>query len=216
METVNIHKIIVGQLSVNCYVVYDDASLQGVVIDPGDEPERIGVLIDNYGIRPEHIILTHAHYDHVCAAGELKNKYGSRLVMHNNEKSVYELTKEKCLVWGFESADFPQPDILVNNGDRISIGSGFLEVIHTPGHTPGGICLLGEKTLFTGDTLFKGSVGRTDLPGGNTEQLLGSLKKIAALPPETRVLCGHGDETTIEIELRHNPFLNVETKFRFF
>lgn len=203
-----IDKIVVGQLGVNCYVVYDEGASEAAVIDPGDEFERIADLLDRRGITPKYIFLTHAHYDHVCAAGELKDKYGAAIIMHEDEKETYRKTKALCLSWGFVEEDFPDPDILVTEGNKIVLGGNTFEVLHTPGHTPGGICLHLEKTLFTGDTLFRRSVGRTDLPGGDTAKLEGSLKRLASLPPDTRVYCGHGDDTTIGEEVMRNPFLS--------
>jgi hydroxyacylglutathione hydrolase len=203
-----IDRIVVGQLDVNCYVVGDGDSSEAFVIDPGDEADRIADLLDAKGLKPRYIICTHAHYDHVCAAGELKDKYGAVIVMHEDEKDTYRMTRTLCLSWGFGEEDFPDPGILVRDGDKIVLGSCGLDVMHTPGHTPGSICLYKEGILFTGDTLFEGSAGRTDLPGGDRSELMGSLKRLAALPAGTRVLCGHGDETTIGVELRKNPFLS--------
>jgi hydroxyacylglutathione hydrolase len=203
-----IDKIVVGQLGVNCYIVCDEGASETAVIDPGDEFESIADLIDRQGLAPKYIFFTHAHYDHVCAAGELKSKYGAAIVMHEAEKETYRMTKILCLSWGFEEEDFPAPDILVKDGDEILLGDTACEVMHTPGHTPGSVCLYTEGALFTGDTLFRRSVGRTDLPGGNTAKLAGSLKRLVSLPPATRVYCGHGDETTIGEELGKNPFLS--------
>ncbi len=203
-----VDKIVVGQLGVNCYVVYDEGASEAAVIDPGDEFERIADLLDGQGITPKYIFFTHAHYDHVCAAGELKDKYGAAIIMHEDEKETYRKTKALCLSWGFVEEDFPDPDILVTEGSKIVLGGNTFEVLHTPGHTPGGICLYLEGTLFTGDTLFRRSVGRTDLPGGDTAKLEGSLKRLASLPPDTRVYCGHGDDTTIGEEVMRNPFLS--------
>ena len=203
----DIHKIVVGQLDVNCYIVSDGSAPDAIVIDPGDEPELIAGLIEDKGLRPRHIIFTHAHYDHVCAARDLKDKYKASIVMHEDEIATYEMTKKLCMSWGYEAEDFPFPEIKVRDGHRISAGKISLEIIHTPGHTPGGICIYGKKTLFTGDTLFKGSAGRTDLAGGNAGKLISSLQKLSLLPPDTRVLCGHGDETTIGYETKNNPFL---------
>jgi hydroxyacylglutathione hydrolase len=202
-----IEKIVVGQLEVNCYIVAGESSPGAIVIDPGDEFERIADLLDGKGLRPEYIVFTHAHYDHVCAAGELKARFGAHIVMHEDERDSYRMTKELCMSWGFGEEDFPPADVVVKDGREIVLGDLVFRVIHTPGHTPGGICLYGGKALFTGDTLFMGSVGRTDLPGGSTDMLMASLKKISSLPPETRVLSGHGGETTIAEELKNNPFL---------
>lgn len=199
--------IIVGQLDVNCFIV-SCGSAEAIVIDPGDEAERISAVIEQLSLNPRYILFTHAHYDHVCAAGDLKNRYGSSIVMHEEEGPTYLATKNLCISWGYDAEDFPPPDILVKDGDSVTIGSMVFKILHTPGHTPGGICLYGNRTLFTGDTLFRGAVGRTDLAGGNADLLSRSLRKILALPPDTRVLCGHGEESTLAFELRHNPFLS--------
>jgi hydroxyacylglutathione hydrolase len=127
--------------------------------------------------------------------------------MHEDERETYRMTKELCLSWGFGEEDFPPADLVVKDGGEVILGGITFRVLHTPGHTPGSICLYGGKTLFTGDTLFRGSVGRTDLAGGSREMLMASLRKIVELPGDTRVFCGHGDETTIGEELKHNPFL---------
>lgn len=203
-----IDKIVVGQLDVNCYVAYDEGASEAAVIDPGDEFERIADLLDRQGITPKYTFLTHAHYDHICAAGELKYKYGAVIIMHEEEKETYSMTKTLCLSWGFTEDDFPDPDMLVTEGNKIVFGGNAFEVLHTPGHTPGSICLYRKGTLFTGDTLFRRSAGRTDLPGGNAEKLECSLKRLMSLPPDTRVCCGHGEETTIGEELMKNPFLS--------
>lgn len=214
--TMEIIREIVGQLEVNCYIVYDKSSLKAMIVDPGDEPEKISALIDDFRLAPRYIVFTHAHYDHVCAAVDLKKKYNASIAMHTDEKSVYEMTKNRCVSWGYETDDFPVPDLGLKDGDIIRIGSLGFEIIHTPGHTPGSICIYGEKTVFTGDTLFRGSVGRTDLPGGNTEKLLASLNRLMLLPPETRVLCGHGEESTVDRESRTNPYINSKFKLKFF
>ncbi|MEJ2685145.1 MAG: MBL fold metallo-hydrolase [Candidatus Sulfobium sp.] len=202
-----VDKVVVGQLDVNCFIVSDGSS-EAMVIDPGDEADRISWMIEQLALKPRYILFTHAHYDHVCAGGDLKNRYGASIIMHEDEGSTYLATKELCTSWGYGPEDFPTPDILVKDGDSLTVGSIVLKVLHTPGHTPGGICLCGNKTVFTGDTLFRGAVGRTDLPGGDMEMLSRSLRKILTLPSDTRVLCGHGEETTLFFEREHNPFLS--------
>ena len=211
-----VNKVVVGQLGVNCYVVSDGKSRDAIVIDPGDEPERIIEVIDKAGLKPSVIVFTHAHYDHVCAARELRDRYKATIMMHADDNVTYQRSRDTCISWGFQPDDFPGDFQTFSNGDTITAGSVALTAIHTPGHTPGSCCLLGGRTLFTGDTLFKGSVGRTDLPGGSTGQLISSLEKLKGLPPETRVLCGHGDETTIGSEIKNNPYLNGKYKLRIF
>jgi len=205
----NIRKIVVGQLGVNCYIISDDSSSQALIIDPGDEPEKIIEFIDAFGLQPKYILFTHAHYDHVCAAKELHDQYNAVIVMHEQEKITYRATAKRCISWGYDPEDFPEPERLVKDNDTISMGAISFKVIHTPGHTQGSICILVENTLFSGDTLFKGSVGRTDLPGGDFGLLSQSLKKLTLLLPQTRVLCGHDGETSIAKEMRDNPFLKT-------
>lgn len=214
--TMHVNTVVVGQLEVNCYIVSDGQSPDALIIDPGDDHERIASFIDEHGLKPKYIVLTHAHYDHVCAAGDLHEKYGIPIVMHEAEKMTYEMTKKLCVSWGLSPDDFPRDFQTVQEGDTITAGSLGLAVIHTPGHTPGSICLSGGNTLFAGDTLFKGSVGRTDRPGGNTRQLMASLKKLTVLPPDTRVLCGHGEGTTIGSEMKSNPYLNEKSRLKIF
>jgi len=214
--TMNVQKVVVGQLEVNCYIATDGRSPEALIIDPGDEPERIAEYIDRRQLKPKYIIFTHAHYDHVCAAGDLHKKYGVPIVMHEDEKTTYEMTKKLCISWGFDAGDFPADFRTVKEGEKITAGELSLEVIHTPGHTPGCICLYGNRTLFTGDTLFKGSVGRTDLPGGNTNKLMESLRKLTGLPADTNVFCGHGEETTVGREMKSNPYLNEKFRLKIF
>ncbi len=205
----NIQKIVVGQLDVNCYIISDGSNSEALIIDPGDEPERIIEFLDATGVRPKYIVFTHAHYDHVCAAKELHDQYNAVIVMHELEKTTYRTTAQLCISRGYDPEDFPEPERIVKDNDTISFGAISFNIIHTPGHTPGGICILLKNTLFSGDTLFKGSVGRTDLPGGDFGLLSQSLKKLTLLPPETRVLCGHGGETSMAEEIRDNPFLKA-------
>jgi len=211
-----VNTVVVGQLEVNCYIVSDGHNPEAVIIDPGDDHERIVEVIEKKGLKPRYVVLTHAHYDHICAAGDLVRRYKVPLVMHVDDRETYEVNKGRCISWGLSPDDFPRDFQTVKEGEKISVGGLSLEVIHTPGHTPGCICLYGGNTLFTGDTLFKGSVGRTDLPGGNTQQLMASLKKLIALPPDTRVLCGHGEGTTIGSEMKSNPYLNKKSRLKIF
>jgi hydroxyacylglutathione hydrolase len=204
----NIRKIVVGQLDVNCYIISDDSGPDALIIDPGDESERIIDLIDSSELKPKYILFTHAHYDHVCAVRELHDRYKACIVMHEQEKETYRMTAQRCMSWGYEAEDFPDAGLIVKDGDIISVGAMPLTVIHTPGHTPGSICVYGGSALFTGDTLFKGSAGRTDLPGGDSGLLSRSLRRLMLFPPETAVMCGHEDETSIGYEMKNNPFLN--------
>jgi glyoxylase-like metal-dependent hydrolase (beta-lactamase superfamily II) len=203
----HIKKIVVGQLDVNCYIISDDAKSKALIIDPGDEPDKIVEFIDTSGLKPQYILLTHAHYDHVCAIRELHDRYKAIIVMHEQEKTTYQMTAQRCVSWGYAPDDFPEPGKTVKDNDTLSLGAISFKIIHTPGHTPGSICIHMENILFSGDTLFKGSVGRTDLTGGDPDLLLRSLKRLTLLPPQTRVLCGHYGETSLADEIRDNPFM---------
>lgn len=203
----NVEVIVVGQLEVNCYIVTEDDGLEAMIIDPGDEYERVRVVIESRGVVPKYIVFTHAHYDHVCAAGDLRSEFKCAMVMHEYERETYRSTTDLCMSWGFDREDFPSPDLLVKDGDTLQIGSTAFRIIHTPGHTKGSICLYGAGTLFTGDTLFSDSVGRTDLPGGSMSLLRESLRKILTFPDETLIRSGHGGETTLMRCRMINPFL---------
>ncbi len=209
-KAMRVQHLTVGQLDVNCYLVSCDRTAETIIIDPGDEAERIIEYIGEERLRPAVIVLTHAHYDHVCAAGDLKAAFGIPIAMHDQDLPVYGSTRTLCVSWGYAPEDFPQPDLFIEEGMEIAAGHVKLNILHTPGHTPGSVCLLGNGMLFTGDTLFRGSAGRTDLPGGDTVMLINSLGRIKRLTPETMVFCGHGDESTIGEEKIINPFFRHE------
>ena len=203
-----IETLAVGDYQSNCYIYASEASGKGIVIDPGAEAGAILERVKKLKLEIEHIVLTHGHPDHTGALKELKEATKSQVAMHPADVPTL---KNKLLysLLGFHPADVA-PDRLLDDGEILGTGEMKLEVLHTPGHTLGGICLLGEGLLFTGDTLFQMSIGRTDLPGGNTHQLMQSIKeKLMALPDETIVYPGHGPATTIGAERRQNPFLEA-------
>lgn len=197
-----IKAIAVGPLETNCYIVWDEASGEGVIIDPGDEPDRILEL--SGGLDIKYIVLTHAHFDHAGAVPELKEATGARVALHPGDLEAYRSVAEQAAFWGFDSGPMPEPDVMLEDGDELKAGALRLRVLHTPGHSPGGICLLGDGVLFSGDTLFQGSVGRTDFSGGSASQLLESFRRLMALPAETVVLPGHGPASTIGAERTGN------------
>ena len=198
----------VGSLQANSYIIGDEETGQAVVVDPGDEGDRILEVVKANNLKVNEIICTHAHFDHVGAVGDLKKKTGAKIIMHKEDLETYSLAKDQGAFWGFQVEDLPQPDGFVEEGDDIKVGSLSFKVIHTPGHSRGGICLYGEGIVFTGDTIFKGSIGRTDFPGGSIEELKSSFRRIIALPDDTRVLSGHGPETTIGFEKKTNFFMS--------
>ena len=203
-----IETIPVGPLQSNAYIVGDEETRQAVVIDPGDEGDRILEFVKANNLKINEIICTHAHFDHVGAAGDIKKETGAKIIMHKEDLETYSLAKDQAAFWGFQVDDLPQPDGYVGEGDELKVGNLSFKVMHTPGHSKGGICLYGEGIIITGDTIFKGSIGRTDFPGGSIEELKSSFRRIIELPDDTRVLSGHGPETTIGYEKQTNFFMN--------
>lgn len=207
-SNVIIEKLEVGPLAVNCYVVGDEASRMGMIIDPGAESVTILKRVKALGLDIEVIVLTHAHFDHIGALKELKEVTRAEIAIHTDDAQSLPLGNTLGAVFGFSFLPPPAPDRLLKDGDAINFGTQRFLVLHTPGHTPGGICLLGEGMVFTGDTLFYASIGRADLPGGNSKQLMDSINtKLMALSDNTSVYPGHGPKSTIGQERRHNPFL---------
>ena len=186
-----IDRLPVGMLATNCYIVSDDAG-RCAVIDPGDEPDRIVDFLDDNGLRCEKILLTHGHFDHIGGLESLKKATGALLVMHAGDRPMVKST----------------PDILCADGQIIEAGDLRFEVIETPGHTPGGVCYKCGGALFSGDTLFRDSVGRTDFEGGSFETLRRSLAKLCALPDaDLKVYPGHMGTTSLAYERENNPFI---------
>ncbi len=201
-----IKKIIVGTLENNCYLIGDEGSGEIMIIDPGDEPDRILDLVEEDRYKVKYIVFTHAHFDHVAAVTEIKEATGAQIVLHRDDLELYDNAQTQARVWGFEIDPLPKPDVLVAEGDQIEVGALSFQVLHTPGHSRGGICLFGKGVVVTGDTLFAGSVGRTDLHGGDMGQLKQSFNRLMRLPDTTRVLPGHGPESTIVKEQTGNFF----------
>jgi glyoxylase-like metal-dependent hydrolase (beta-lactamase superfamily II) len=204
--------VTVGMFQENCYLYACPQTLEAVIIDPGDEAQRILQKIADLKLIPKYIINTHGHIDHICAIDAVSEVYPVPLAIHPADVSMY--TDEiAARIFGRQPPLVRRkPDILLQEGDRLSFGTLTLEVLHTPGHTPGGICLLGSPyCVFSGDTLFYRSIGRTDLPGGNYDQLVTSIrKKLYSLDDELVVFPGHGPQTTIMEEKYENPFVTVE------
>lgn len=201
-----IKSIVVGPLQVNCFIIADELSKESIVIDPGDEPDRIIGIIKDNGLTVKYILCTHGHFDHVGAVSDIKKETGAEVLIHEDELTIYNAARDMAAFWGYDIDPLPEPDKFVKDGDTVTIGKLSFNVLHTPGHSPGGICLYGNGILMTGDTLFEGSVGRTDFYGGDMEKLKASFKRLMSLPNETKVLPGHGGETTIGKEKMENMF----------
>ncbi len=186
-----------GDYMTNCYILRQEASSKCLIIDPGYEAGRILAFLQEKHLEPEAILLTHGHFDHVGAVGDIA-------------------AETDCDVY-ISAADLSLPPMITNGklfythtypaSGTLNLAGLTLRILPTPGHTPGSVCLLTGDTILSGDTLFRGSCGRTDLPGGSWEQIASSLKTLAALPGDYRVLPGHGEETTLEWERKHNPYL---------
>ena len=204
----NYEVIAVGPLETNCYVVYCQDSLECAVVDPGAEADRIFQVIARKSLKPALILNTHGHIDHIGANKDIKEKFNIPLYIHSADSAMLGNVQQSEMAAFLGVVDSPSPDHLLNDGDEIKIGKSFLRVIHTPGHSPGSVSFLGDGFLLSGDTLFFGGVGRTDLPGGSWEDMESSIKnKILTMPDEMLVLPGHGPFTTVGQEKRANPFI---------
>jgi glyoxylase-like metal-dependent hydrolase (beta-lactamase superfamily II) len=199
---VKIKKFMVGPLGTNCYLVYDFQN-QAILIDPGFEDKKIDNFIKNNHLLVKYILLTHAHFDHVGAALFYKNLTKAKIAMHKEEVDILKkFSGMRANMFGYKVELF-EPDLLLADGQELKVGEMEIKVIHTPGHSSGGLSfyLPKEKIVFSGDTLFCQGVGRTDLPGSNEEALWNSIiKKLLVLPDETKVLPGHGSETIMKNE----------------
>jgi len=200
--------VVVGALETNCYLVYCEKSRACAVIDPGADHEKIVAAISDLELKPVIVLNTHGHVDHVGANSDILQKYGVPLAMHKADAGLLHVSDNIELSLLLGARDSPAPDRLLDDGDEISVGSFTLRVIPTPGHTPGSIGFINDGVLFSGDTLFCGGVGRTDLPGGSWKDLETSIReRILTLPDDTIVLPGHGPWTTVGQERGTNPFL---------
>ena len=207
-------RLIVGPLQVNCFILADEKTRDAVVIDPGDDAADILKIIKDKDLRVKYIVNTHGHFDHIGANEAIKEATGAQLLIHEGDAPVLASAGRHSRAFGMDPVSSPPADRYVRHGDVITAGEISRRVLHTPGHSPGGICLLEEGMVFTGDALFAGSIGRTDLPGGDLMTLLDSIRtNLMNLPDDTRVFSGHGPASTIGDERRENPFLNAESGF---
>ena len=200
----------VGPLQCNCSIVGDEATREAMVIDPGDNIPQILARLAKHGLTLKQIVVTHGHIDHVGGALKLKQATGAPVLMNENDMPLLKVMDEQAGWLGIEPPEVAPPDVSAEEGMVVGIANHAAQVIFTPGHTQGSICLhfVPEKLLVAGDTLFAGSIGRTDLPGGNPRQILSSIHdRLLVLPKETRVIPGHGPQTTIGLEADRNPFL---------
>lgn len=205
-----VEPLVVGPLFSNCYIVWDDEIKQGVIIDPGDDASTILKAIEELDIKIKYILVTHGHFDHVGAVAQLKKELSVDFLAHKADLFFIKDSQESANKWGIFIKQPPEPDKFIDDGQVINIGRFELKVIHTPGHSPGGVSFLYDKMVFAGDTLFQGSIGRTDFRKGSLEDLKKSIiTHLYTLPDETIVYTGHGPITTIGDEKKYNAFVRV-------
>ncbi|HEY1993067.1 MAG TPA: MBL fold metallo-hydrolase [Edaphobacter sp.] len=206
-----IHEVLpVGPLQCNCSILGDETSREAIVVDPGDDIPRILVLLAKHSLTVKQIVITHAHIDHIAGAHRLKQVTGAPILYNQNDLPLVKMMDVQAGWLGIPTPVVSNPDDTLEDGKLITITGLTGSILHTPGHTEGSVCLyLPDQTLLlAGDTLFAGSVGRTDLPGGNTGKLLHSIReRLLTLPDEVSVIPGHGPRTTIGFERASNPFL---------
>lgn len=205
-----IETIPVGPLQVNGYILGCERSREGVVIDAGGSVDRLLARITKLGLTIRYLMDTHGHFDHIGGNRAFLEATGASFLIHEKDAFLLSMAADSARNFGVIAENSPQPDQYLTDGMTVEFGDQRLEVIHTPGHSPGGCCFFSRDAgaLFTGDTLFNGSVGRTDLPGGSMEVLVRSIReRLAILPETTKVYPGHGPSSTIAIELFSNPFL---------
>jgi glyoxylase-like metal-dependent hydrolase (beta-lactamase superfamily II) len=206
-----IHEILpVGPLQCNCSVIGDETTREAMVIDPGDDIEEVIAIITKHNLKVKQIVITHAHIDHVGGAMKLRALTGAPILLNQNDYALLKMIDVQATWVGMESPGEVKIDAELSHGENLSAGGLSANVLHTPGHSEGSVCLYfpAEKLLIAGDTLFAGSIGRTDLPGGSFEKIMRSLhQRVLALPDDTVVIPGHGPKTTIGDEREGNPFL---------
>jgi len=205
-----VEPLIVGPLFSNCYIVWDDGVNEGVVIDPGDDADVLLKRVKELDISVRYILATHGHFDHVGAVMPLKREFKVEFLAHKGDFFFIEDGESSARRWGVDIEQPPKPDRFIEDGDKVKIGRFELEVLHTPGHSPGGVSFLYGRLVFCGDTLFQGSIGRTDFRKGSFEDLSRSIKnRLYILPDDTIVYTGHGPVTSIGEEKRYNAFVRA-------
>ena len=203
-----IKNIVVGPLEVNCYILGCEDTKEAAIIDPGDNADEIISNIEKEGLNPKFIINTHAHFDHIGGVKAIQDHFKIDFILHEGDLFLVENASEQATAFGLKPISKPVVNKNATNGEKVNLGNKSITVIHTPGHSPGGVCYYSGNNVFVGDTLFAGSIGRTDLPGGSYDTLINSIKEnLFPLGDSTIVYPGHGPSTTIGNEKEHNPFL---------
>jgi glyoxylase-like metal-dependent hydrolase (beta-lactamase superfamily II) len=205
--------VVVGGWRANCYIVGSEAAKQGLIIDPGDDENHILSAVRESGLGIKLLVATHGHIDHIGSIGVLKKALGAAVAIHKSDATA--LQGDGRFFWGESYGPPLYPDRLLAEGDTIDVAELHFQVINTPGHTYGGICLYGHGVLFTGDTLFHNGIGSSPIGTGTRAQLINSIiDKLMVLPPETVIYPGHGSQTTVEAERKNNPYINPDRYWR--
>ena len=209
-----IHSLVVGRLQTNCFIVQSQA--EAIIVDPGDEPERILRFIKDINATPTRIVATHTHFDHVLGVDGVRKATKTPFMIHRDDLPMLESMQSRVRqIMGFEVPPPPKVDGYLKDGESLNLGDETIRVLHTPGHSPGSISLSGDGYVLTGDALFNQSIGRTDLPGGDLETLVRSIReRLFRLDDETIVYPGHGPETTIGDEKLANPFVGKAARLQ--
>ncbi len=207
-----VHGIVVGAFQENCWVIGNRRTGEAICVDPGDQPDEVLAMARDMGVTIKYIANSHAHIDHILGVGAIKEATGAQFLLHESDLELARGTVRSAKgLLGIDVLPPPDPDAFLADGDAIDVDGLKLTVLHTPGHTRGSVCFYANGVLFAGDTLFQGSVGRTDLPGGDEREELGSIvDRLLVLPDETIVLPGHMGQTTIGDERQRNPYVRME------
>jgi hydroxyacylglutathione hydrolase len=207
--TLKYETIVNGPFQENCFLLWDEASKDAAFIDPGDEPDRLLARSRSLGLKVKAIFNTHAHLDHAGAVAAIQKELGAPFALHPKDEFLLAQMPAQARMFGLPPMEIPTLDRHLAHDDTIEVGGCTARVLHTPGHTPGGVCFEFDEVIFVGDTLFAGSIGRTDLPGGSLDEILASIKeRLLVLGDDLVVETGHGPPTKIAVERVHNPFLN--------
>ena len=209
-----VRQLTVGPLEENCYLVADETARRGVLIDPGDEPDRLLAAVREAGVTLDAIWLTHAHMDHVGGIAGIRRVIPAPIHLHPLDRALYDRAAQQGAAYGLTIEQPPPPDVALAHDSVLRVGALEFSVMHTPGHAPGLVVIHGNGVAFVGDLLFAGSIGRTDLPLSSPQAMSRSLERVARLPAETVIYPGHGPATTLAAELATNPFLNGVARVR--
>ena len=208
VNEIEVRGLVVGAFQENCWVIGNRRTGEAICIDPGDQADDILHLAKDMGVEIKLIACSHAHVDHVLGVPGIVNQAGAKFLLHESDLGILQGAAESAARFGMQAEQPPDPDHYLSEGDKIEVDGIALHAIHTPGHTPGSVSFYGDGMLFSGDTLFRQSIGRTDLPGGDHQQEMSSIvDKLLQLPDDTVVLPGHMQETTLAQERAHNPFI---------